>query len=154
MIGSYGAMEPRKPYPTDLNDTEWDVIKHLVPAGKPGGRPEQYPTCAILEALFSILRGGGAWRLLPHDFPPGPMVSQYFWRWRHDGPWPRLHDRLRGEVRVAAGTRRQPSAAILARQSVQTTATGGAVGTMPANRSKVASVLSSSIPADSSSRWS
>jgi transposase len=63
-------MEPRKPYPTDLSDKEWDLIKHLVPEAKPGGRPEKYPKHEIMDAIFYILRGGCAWRLLPHDFPP------------------------------------------------------------------------------------
>ena len=62
-------MEPRKPYPTDLTDKEWDLIQHLVPAAKPGGRPEKYAKREILDAIFSILRGGCARRLLPHDVP-------------------------------------------------------------------------------------
>jgi putative transposase len=139
-------MKPRKPYPTDLHDKEWDLITHLVPAAKPGGRPEKYPKRAILDAICSILRGGCAWRLLPHDFPPWQMVYQYFWRWRNDGTWQRMHALLRGDVRVAAGQRRQPSAAMLDSQAVKTTEKGGSVGTMPARRSKVASVTSSSIP--------
>jgi putative transposase len=138
-------MEPRKPYPTDLSDKEWDLIQHLVPTAKPGGRPEKYPKREILDAIFYILRGGCAWRLLPHDFPPWQIVYQYFWRWRNDGPWHRMHDLLRGDVRVAAGKRRQPSAGLLDSQSVKTTETGGSVGTMPANRSKAASDISSSI---------
>ena len=69
-FGSHRGMEPRKPYPTDLSDRDWAVIQHLVPAAKPGGRPETYPTREIVEAIFSILRGGCAWRLLPHDVPP------------------------------------------------------------------------------------
>ncbi len=138
-------MEPRKPYSTDLSDKEWDLIKHLVPTAKPGGRPEKYPKREILDAIFYILRGGCAWRLLPHDFPPWQIVYQYFWRWRNDGTWQRVHDRLRGDVRVTAGRRRQPGAALLDSQSVKTTETGGSVGTMPANRSKAASVTSLSI---------
>jgi len=139
-------MEPRKPYPTDLSDKEWEVISHLVPTAKPGGRPETYPKREILDAIFYILRGGCAWRLLPHDFPPWQIVYQYFWRWRNDGTWQRMHDLLRGDVRVAAGKRRQPSAAIIDSQSVKTTEKGGSVGMMRANRSKAASGTSSSIP--------
>jgi putative transposase len=145
-------MEPRKPYPTDLTDKEWDLIKPLVPTAKPGGRPETYPTREIMDAIFYILRGGCAWRLLPHDFPPWQMVYQYFWRWRNDGTWQRLHDLLRGDVRVAAGKRRQPSAAILDSPSVKTTETGGAGATMLGNRSKAASGTSSSTPSAGSSR--
>ena len=139
-------MDPRKLYPTDLSDKEWDLISQLVPSAKPGGRPEKYPQREILDAIFSVLRSGCAWRLLPHDFPPWQMVYQYFWHWRNDGTWQRRHDLLRGDVRVAAGKRRQPSAALIDRQWVKTTEKGGSAGTMPANRSKAASGTSSSIP--------
>jgi transposase len=67
-------MEPRRPYPTDLSDREWALIQHLVPAAKPGGRPEQSPKREILDAIVYSLRSGGAWRLLPHDFPPWQLV--------------------------------------------------------------------------------
>src|ERR671928_1589502 len=137
-------MKPRKPYPTDLSDREWALIHHLVPPAKPGGRPETYPKREILDAIFSILRGGCAWRLLPHDFPPWQMVYQYFWRWRKDGTWQRMHDLLRGDVRVAAGKRRQPSAAIIDSQSVKTTEKGGCAALMSTNRSKAVSAISSS----------
>jgi putative transposase len=137
-------MEPRRPYPTDLSDREWALIQHLVPAAKPGGRPEKYPKREILDASFYILRGGWAWRLLPHDFPPWQIVYQYFWRWRHDGTWQRMHDLLRGALRVAAGKRRQPSAGIIDRRSVNTTEKGGAGALMPTNRSRGASATSSS----------
>ncbi len=43
MPSEHRGMEPRKPYPTDLSDTEWDVITHLVPQAQLGGRPEKYP---------------------------------------------------------------------------------------------------------------
>ena len=137
-------MEPRKPYPTDLSDREWALLQHLVPTAKPGGRPEKYPKREILDAIFSILRGGCAWRLLPHDFPPWPMVYQYCWRWRNDGTWQRMPDLLRGDVRVAAGKRRQPGAGIIASQSVNTTDKGGSGALMPIRKSTAASAISSS----------
>jgi putative transposase len=145
-------MEPRKPYPTDLSDREWTLIHHLVPPAKPGGRPEKYPKREILDAIFYILRGGCAWRLLPHDFPPWQIVYQYFWRWRKDGTWQRMHDLLRGDVRVAAGKRRQPRAGILDSQSVKTTEKGGSAATTRANRSRGASATSWWIPWGSSWR--
>ena len=52
------GMNPRQPYPTDLRDQEWDVITHLVPDAKPGGRPEAYPKREILNAIFYLLRSG------------------------------------------------------------------------------------------------
>ena len=146
-----GGMEPRTPYPTDLTDKEWAFIAPSVPTAKPGGRPEKSPTRDILDGLFSLLRGGGAWRLLPHDFPPWQLVYQYFWRWQQDGTWQVMHDRLRGDVRVAAGKHRQPSAGIIESPSSTTTETGGAVALTRPSRSKDVSATCSSIPSGSSS---
>jgi transposase len=147
-------MEPRKPYPTDLSDKEWDLLKHLVPTAKPGGRPENYPKREIMDAIFYILRGGCAWRRLPHDFPPWQIVYQYGWRWRQDGTWQVMHDLLRGDVRVAAGKHRQPSAGLIDSQSVKTTEKGGATAMTRPSRSKGASGISASIRSDGYSSWS
>jgi transposase len=138
-------MEPRKPYPTDLSDKEWDLIKHLVPEAKLGGRPEKYPKREILNGIFYILRGGCAWRLLPHDFPPWQIVYHYFWVWRQDGTWQVMHDLLRGDVRMAAGKHRQPSAGIIDSQSVKTTEKGGSTATIRTNTSTAANAISLSI---------
>jgi len=138
------GMAPRRPYPTDLTDQEWELIRHLVPPAKAGGRPEKYPKRDILNALWYLARSGCAWRLLPHDFPPWPAVYHYFRAWRDDGTWQHLHDLLRGDVRVAAGKQRQPSAGILASQSVKTTEKGGSMAMIPINTSTGASGISSS----------
>jgi putative transposase len=140
-----GGMKTRQPYPTDLTNKEWELIKHLVPEAKPGGRPEEYPKREILNGIFYLLRTGCAWRLLPHDLPPWRIVYYYFWQWRKDGTWQRMHDLLRGDLRIAAGRRRQPSAGIIDSQSIKTTETGGSAAMMPASRSKGANGISSSI---------
>lgn len=144
-------MEPRKPYPTDVTDHEWALLQPYMPEPKRGGRPEKYPKREILNGLFSIVRGGCAWRMLPHDFPPWQIVYHYFWIWRQDGTWQRMHDLLRGDVRVAAGKFRQPSAGILDSQSIKTTEKGGAVGMTRPSRSRGASAISLLIPSGCSS---
>lgn len=144
-IGYDRGMKTRQPYPTDLTAKEWELIKHLVPEAKPGGRPEEYPKREILNGIFYLLRTGCAWRMLPHDLPPWRIVYYYFWQWRKDGTWQRMHDLLRGEVRTAAGRRRQPSAGIIDSQSIKTTEKGGSAAMMLASRSKGANGISSSI---------
>jgi putative transposase len=138
-------MEPRKPYPTAVSDREWELLQPYVPEPKRGGRPAKYPKRDILNGIFYIVRGGCAWRLLPHDFPPWQIVYHYFWIWRQDGTWQRMHDLLRGDVRVAAGKHRQPSAGVIDSQSIKTTEKGGAVGLMRISTSMAARGTSSSI---------
>jgi putative transposase len=128
------GMNPRPPYPTDLSDHEWELIQHLVPEAKPGGRPEAYPKREIRNAIFYLLRSGCSWRMLPHDLPPWRIVYHYFRTWRRDGTWQAMHDLLRGDVRVAAGRHRQPSAGVIDSPSVKTTEKGGSAAMIPASR--------------------
>ena len=151
MIESHRSMNSRPSYPTDLSDHEWTLIKHLVPAAKPGGRPEASPKREILHAMFSLLRSGCAWRMLPHDLPPWRIVYHDFRQWRLDGTWHVRHDLLRGDVRAAAGKPRQPSAGIVDRQSVKTTEQGGSAVMRRGSRCRAASAISSSIPSGYSS---
>lgn len=116
----------RRAYQTDLSDTEWSCIEPHLPAPKPGGRPRVHPLREILDAIFYVARGGCAWRLLPHDFPPWKTVYHYFRLWRIDGTWERLHRVLRERVRVRLlGRDPQPSAGIVDSQSVKSTGVGG-----------------------------
>lgn len=137
-----GGMEPRNPYPTDLTDKEWAFIEPYVPKAKSRGRRASYSKREILNGIFYILRSGCAWRLLPHDLPPWQIVYHYFWRWRNDGTWQLIHDLLRGDIRVAAGKQRQPSAGILDSQSVKTTEKGGSTAMISRKTSMAANATS------------
>ena len=112
-------------YPTDLTDREWDCIKSLIPPAKPGGRPRELEMRRVLNAIFYVLRGGIAWRLLPREYPNWKSVYHYFRLFRLDGSWQRIHDQLRQEVRRRDGREAEPSAAILDSQSVKSTEAGG-----------------------------
>jgi putative transposase len=59
----------RKAYSSDLTDAEWALLAPFIPPALPGGRPRSTEMREVLDAIFYILRGGCAWRLLPHEFP-------------------------------------------------------------------------------------
>ena len=115
----------RKAYQTDLSDAEWSCLETYLPTPKAPGRPRMHTTREILNAIFYIVRGGCAWRLLPNDFPPWKTVYHYFRSWRLDGTWKRMHSALRKRVRVPLKRNSQPSAAIVDSQSIKTTGVGG-----------------------------
>src|SRR5919108_703361 len=49
------------PYPTDLTDAEWDLIKNLLPPPKPGGRPA--PLRSARWGLQKAAPALGRWHL-------------------------------------------------------------------------------------------
>jgi putative transposase len=99
-----------------------------VPAAKPGGRPAIHSRREILNGIFYAVRSGSAWKLLPHDLPPWRTIYHYFWSWRRDGTWEKIHDSIRASVRQAAGRQLEPSGAVVDSQSVRTSEQGGIRG--------------------------
>ena len=129
-------MIQRKRYSTDLTDDEWELLVPLVPQptiSPRGGRPPK-DRREVLNGIRYVVRTGCAWRLMPHDLPKWQTCYFYFRQWKNDGTWKRVHDKLRGDVRVEAGRERQPSAAIIDSQSVKTTEKGGLTATTRAKR--------------------
>jgi putative transposase len=107
-------------YSSDLTDAEWEWIEPHVPKPKAGGRPTKHSRRKILDAIFYIVRGGCAWRLLPKDFAPWSTVYGYFRQWVRSGLWTEINHLLRELLRVSRRRAPTPTAAILDSQSVKT----------------------------------
>lgn len=123
-------MVKRASYPSDLTDKQWALVEPLLPLAEPGGREREVDLREVLNGILYLLRGGVSWRMLPHDLPPWGTVHYSYRRFRLDGTWIKVHDHLRGKVRVAAGRKAAPSAAIMDSQSVKTTKKGGPAAAM------------------------
>ena len=103
---------PRKDYPSDLTDGQWQVVKNRVRRHSRRGRPPM-DRREMINAIWYVNRNGCEWRALPHDIPKWETVYTVFWRWRNDGTWQRIHDRLRERCREAVGKISTPTVAII-----------------------------------------
>jgi putative transposase len=72
----------RPAYGADLSDEEWQVLAPPLPRDKTGGRPRKYPIREVLNGIPYVLRGGGAWRLMPHNLPHWQTAYQTSCAWR------------------------------------------------------------------------
>src|SRR5690606_18091654 len=79
-------------------------------------------------ALLYMASSGGAWRLLPKDFPPFSTVQKYFYRWRDEGLLRTINNELVMATREREGREASPTAAGIDSQSAKTTESGGTRG--------------------------
>ena len=116
-------MSISRKYPSSLTNGQWQIIRKLLPKPKERGQ-NPIDRRRIIDAILYWNRTGCQWRYLPSEFPNWNTVYGVFRRWRIDGTWKRVHDRLREMVRKVAGKKPTPTAAIINSQSVRT-AEGG-----------------------------
>ena len=113
----------RKPYSSDLSDSEWDKIKHLIKEDLYCGARgrTKYPRREMLNAIFYIVRTGCQWADMPHDFPPWKSVYSQFLRWQDQSLFEEMNDFLRAEVRKTSGRKEKATVGIVDSQTVKTT---------------------------------
>lgn len=95
-------------YPCSLTDSEWEVLRPLLPDSPTGlrGRPREHSRRQILNGIPYIIRTGGAWRLMPHDLPHWKTCYHYFRLWAKQGYWERIHHAIRDLARLKLGKKK------------------------------------------------
>jgi transposase len=73
-------------YITDLTDTEWQQVQHLIEVKQTGPGPRRSVDLrAVLNAVRYKQHTGCQWRNLPDDMPPRSTVHGYYRRWNRNG---------------------------------------------------------------------
>ena len=107
-------------HPSDLTDEQWKLIEPGIAPPKPGGRPREVDMREVVNGILYLNPTGCSWRMLPREFPRWGTLHYDYRRFRLEGVWARIHDRLRKQLRRKVGRKPTPSAVILESQTVRT----------------------------------
>lgn len=112
-------------FPSDLSDAEGVVLRPLIPAASPGGRPRKTDMRSAMNAILYLLRTGCPWRYLPYDgFPARSTVYNIFRKFQADGTGATIWDQLYPMVREREGREGSPSAGIVDSQTIKSAEKG------------------------------
>lgn len=115
----------RKPYPTDVSDEEWAFAAPYLTLMKEDAPQRKHPLRELFNGLRYVARGGISWRMIPNDLPPWHAVYEQTKRWIAAGVFEMMVHDLRELLRLAAGRKKKPSAAILDSRTLQSTPESG-----------------------------
>jgi len=109
----------RKPYPSDVSDDEWAYVAPYLTLMKTDAPQREHNLREVFNGLRWIVRTGSPWRYMPNDLPPWHTVYQQAQRWIAAGVFERMVEDLRLVLRLIAGRRDQPSAAVMDSRTLQ-----------------------------------
>lgn len=115
----------RKAYPSDVNDDEWTFVAPYLTLMRADAPQREHELREVFNGLRWIVRTGAPWRMMPHDLPPWYTVYQQSQRWFEAGVFEAMVHDLRELLRLIAGRKAQPSAAIFDARTIQSTAESG-----------------------------
>ena len=116
----------RKAYPSDVSDDEWAFIAPYLTLISEDAPQRDHPLREVFNGLRWMVRAGATWRMMPHDLPPWFTVYQQTQRWIRAGVFEDVVSDLREVLRIAAGRKVKPSAAIFDSRTLQSTPESGA----------------------------
>jgi transposase len=84
----------RKPYPSDLNDAQWEFIKPLLPPPAETGRP-RVDQREIINGILYLLTSGCSREYLPHDIGASWQTCQrYLLEYQRRRVWQKIVSKL------------------------------------------------------------
>ena len=116
---------PRKPYPSDVSDEEWSLVVPYLTLMKEDAPQREHSLRELFNGLRYVIRYGIAWRAMPNDLPPWHAVHQRAHRWLAAGCFEALAQDLRAMLRLAAGRKEEPTAAIIDSRTLRSTPESG-----------------------------
>ena len=103
-------------YPSDLQDKQWEMIKHYFPRGNQSKHDKRI----LMNGVLYVVRSGCQWRLLPQDFPSWKTVYTFYRRMCIATIWEKILDELVIRTRAQSGRNWEPTFCIIDSQSVKT----------------------------------
>ena len=117
--------QSRKAYPSDVSDDEWALVAPYLTLVREDAGQRAHPLREVFNGLRSVVKTGAPWRWMPHDLPSWAAVYQQAQRWLSAGCFEQLAEDLRAVLRLAAGRKAEPSAAILDSRTLRATPESG-----------------------------
>jgi transposase len=119
-------MPPRKSYPSDVTDAEWEFCAPYLTLMKEDAEQRDHPLREVFNGLRWIVRAGSPWRMVPNDLPPWHAVHQQTMRWIKAGCFESMAHDLRAVLRLLVDKKADPTAAIFDSRTLQSTPESGA----------------------------
>ena len=113
---------------TDISDEQWEMIAHLIPPAKFGGRPRKINVRRVFDGIFFVLKTGCQWRTLPPHYPNWRTVFGYFSEWNKSGILRKIQRVLYFKIRKHEKRSKYPSIICIDSESVKTGKSGGERG--------------------------
>src|SRR5688500_251193 len=115
----------RKPYPSDVTDEEWDFAAPYLTLMSEDAPQREHDLREVFDAMRWVVRTGSPWRYMPHDLPPWQAVYQQAQRWVAAGGFEAMPQDRRRVLRVLAGRREEPTAAVFDSRTLRSTPESG-----------------------------